>query len=176
MNADLAKSLTAYTEHILREVYLPRILSCLKKLSRERVWWRANQASNSVGNLVLHLSGNVRQWIIAGLGGALDLRQRDQEFLEQGPVPRRVLERSLRGTVEEACGILRALSSEDLARVYRIQGFKVTGMEAALHVAEHFSHHAGQIILMTKMLTGTGLNFTHLPGGKKMRSRYLPAL
>jgi uncharacterized damage-inducible protein DinB len=78
--------------------------------------------------------------------------------------------------VEEACGILRALSSEDLARVYRIQGFKVTGMEAALHVAEHFSHHAGQIILMTKMLTGTGLNFTHLPGGKKMRSRYLPAL
>jgi hypothetical protein len=86
-----------------------------------------------------------------------------------------VLDSRLRQTVEEACRIIRRLSAEDLVRVYSIQGFQVTGMEAALHVTEHFSHHAGQIILSTKMLTGNSLNFTHLRGGKK-KSRYLPAL
>jgi uncharacterized damage-inducible protein DinB len=175
MDTDFTKSLTAYVEHLLRAVYLPRILICLKQLSRQQIWWRPNEASNSVGNLVLHLSGNVRQWIIAGLGGAPDRRQRDQEFAERGPLPRRVLEERLCKIVESACRILRKLSAQDLAQVHSIQGFQVTGMEATLHVAEHFSHHAGQIILITKMLTGTGLSFTHLPGEKKQQSRPLPA-
>src|SRR5208337_694548 len=144
----------AQAEHVLRQVYLPRILSCLEQLSPEQIWWRANAASNSVGNLVLHLTGNVRQWIISGLGGAPDVRQRHLEFIERGPLPRRTLVSRLRKTVEEACRVLSKLSAEDLARVHTIQKFQVTGMEATFHVTEHFSHHAGQIILLTKMLKG----------------------
>jgi len=165
----------AQAERVLRQVYLPRITGCLKHLSREQIWWRPNEASNSVGNLVLHLTGNVRQWIISGLGGAPDVRQRDREFNERGPLPRGVLVNRIRKTVEEACHVLGKLSPDDLARVRTIQGFQVTGMGAAFHVAEHFSHHAGQIILLTKLLTGTDLKFTQLPGGKRTKSRILPA-
>ena len=165
----------AQAEHVLRQVYLPRIVSCLDQLSPEQIWWRANAESNSVGNLVLHLTGNVRQWIISGLGGAPDVRQRDREFIERGPLPRRILASRLRKTVEEACRVLGKLSAEDLARVHTIQKFRVTGMEAAFHVAEHFSHHAGQIILLTKMLRGSDLKFTRLPGEKRRKTRKLPA-
>ncbi|MFZ0960392.1 MAG: DUF1572 family protein [Terriglobia bacterium] len=168
--------LVAQAEHTLEQVYLPRIVSCLAQLSPEQIWWRPNVASNSVGNLVLHLTGNVRQWIISGLGGAPDVRQRDREFAERGPLPRRLLVSRLRQTVREACRVLRRLSPADLARVHAIQKYRASGAEATFHVAEHFSHHAGQIILLTKMLTGSDLKFTHLPGEKKRKTRKLPAL
>jgi uncharacterized damage-inducible protein DinB len=171
----LTHPVCAQAVHVLKEVHLPRIVSCLEKLSGEQIWWRPNDVSNSVGNLVLHLTGNVRQWIISGLGGAADVRQREREFSERRPLPRRVLVRRLRKTVEEACRVLSKLSPEDLARVHSIQKYQVRGMGAAFHVAEHFSHHAGQIILLTKMLTGRDLKFTQLPGEKRKTSRNLPA-
>jgi uncharacterized damage-inducible protein DinB len=174
--ADLSKQLIAQAEHVLRKVYLPRIAKCLAALSPEQIWWRPNPASNSVGNMVLHLTGNVRQWIISGLGGAPDVRERDKEFEERGPLPRRVLLGHLRKTVKGACGVLRRLSAGDLARVYTIQGYRVSGLEATYHVAEHFSHHAGQIILITKMLRGRDLKFTRLPGERKKKAKPLPVV
>src|SRR3984893_12120525 len=78
------------------ERYLPRIVGCLEQLSDEEIWWRPNAASNSVGNLVLHVCGNMRQWIISGLGGAADLRERDKEFAERGPIGREALLEELR--------------------------------------------------------------------------------
>jgi uncharacterized damage-inducible protein DinB len=165
----------ANAEHVLKQVYLPRIIDCIEQLSPEQIWWRPNEASNSVGNLVLHLAGNVRQWIISGLGGETDVRQRSQEFSERGPLPRRVLVNRLSKAVGEACRVLRKLSPEDLERVHSIQKYRATGMDATFHVAEHFSHHAGQIILLTKMLTGSDLKFTQLPGERRRTSRKLPA-
>ena len=173
---DFSKPLIAQAERVLRQVYLPRIARCLAGLSPEQIWWRPNPASNSAGNMVLHLTGNLRQWISSGLGGAPDVRERDEEFAERGPLPRRVLLGRLRKAVEEACGVLRRLSAGDLARVYRIQGYRVTGLEATYHVAEHFSHHAGQIILITKMLRGRDLKFTHLHGEKKKKAKPLPTV
>ncbi len=166
----------AWAEHVLGQVYLPRIASCLAELSVSQIWWRPNEASNSIGNLVLHLTGNVRQWITSGLGGAPDVRERDIEFSQRGHLARRVLVSRLRSTVKQACYVLDRLSTDDLERVYGIQKHQVTGLEAVLHVAEHFSQHAGQIILLTKMLTGIDLKFTRLPGEKRKTSRKLPAL
>jgi len=120
-----------------------------------------------VGNLALHLEGNVRQWIVSGLGGVPDRRQRDKEFSPPGPIPPRILVARLRKAVSEADRVMRKLNAEALARTYSIQGFRVTGVQAVFHVAEHFSHHAGQIILLTKMLGGKDLKFTHLPGERK---------
>lgn len=91
-------------------------------------------------------------------------------------IRRRVLASRLRKTVEEACRVLRKLSADDLAYVHTIQEFRVKGLEAVFHVAEHFSHHSGQIILLTKMLTGSDLEITHLAGEKKKKARSLPAL
>lgn len=175
---NLAKPFLARAQRLLRTVYLPRIARCLHLLTPKQIWWRPNPASNSVGNLVLHLNGNVRQWIIGGLGGAPDTRQRDREFQERGPIPRRALLSRLRRTVGEACRVLARLSSRDLAQRYSIQGFQVTGLETVYHVTEHFSHHAGQIILATKLLCGEDLGFTRLPGERKRRrpTRSLPAV
>ncbi len=139
-------------------------------LSEKEIWWRPNAASNSVGNLVLHLEGNVCQWIISGLGGAPDRRERDREFAERGPIPRRDLVAQLRKTVTEACRVLEKLSPETLSRSYRIQGFRVTGLGAVCDVVEHFAYHAGQIIYVTKLKHGRDLGFTRLPSEKAKRS------
>ena len=145
------------------ETYLPRICESLKTLSEDDIWWRPNPASNSVGNMVLHLSGNVRQWIISGLGGAKDLRQRDLEFSETGPLPRADLTRKLQSTVNEAARVIAKLTPAAFMRHYHIQGYQVTGYEAANHVAIHFALHAGQIIYVAKMKSAKDLGFTHVP-------------
>lgn len=166
----------AQARHSLGRHHLPRIERCLAMLTDEEIWWRSNDASNSIGNLVLHLCGNVRQWIIAGLGGEPDHRRRDQEFAERGPLPGLALRAMLRSTVREACRVLGRLTAHDLARTYSIQKFRVTGLVAVSHVVEHFAFHAGQIILVTKLKRGKDLAFTRLPGEKGKRSQSLAAL
>ena len=163
--------LLAHARHSLRVQHLPRITGCLKRLSEEQIWWRPHPTSNSVGNLVLHLAGNVRQWIIAGLGGEPDRRERDKEFAELGPIPRRSLIRHLEGTVAQACRVISKLSPEDLRRPRNIQGFHLNGFTAVIHVTEHFAYHTGQIIYATKLLRGVDLKFTRLPGEKKKAPR-----
>ena len=154
--------LAGWQQTIVRQD-LPLIVKCLQQLSEEEIWWRPNPASNSAGNLVLHLCGNVRQWIIAGLGGAAFKRERDLEFAERGPIPRKELVTRLRRTVRDAGRMIPKLTDESLARKFRIQGYHVTGLEAAFHVAEHFSYHTGQIIYITKLTRGYDLRFTRLP-------------
>jgi uncharacterized damage-inducible protein DinB len=157
------------------ERYLSRIVECLEQMSDEEIWWRPNEASNSIGNLVLHICGNMRQWIISGLGGAEDLRQRDKEFTERGPVAREALLEELRQTVREACAVLARVDSNDLTERRRIQQFDVTGYEAAAHVIEHVAYHSGQIIYITKLKRAKDLGFTKLPStASKPAERTLP--
>jgi uncharacterized damage-inducible protein DinB len=174
----LARPFLVQATHLLLQVHLPRIEACMRVLSLEQIWWRANPASNSVGNLALHLEGNVRQWIVSGLGGVPDRRERNREFSELGPIPRPALLARLRQAVTDAARVMRKLDEAALARTYSIQGFRVTGLRAIFHVAEHFSHHTGQIILLTKMLAGKDLKFTHLPEGRKKKESpsRIPAL
>jgi uncharacterized damage-inducible protein DinB len=151
-------------EHSLLRHHLPRIEQCFELLSAEQIWWRPHRASNSAGNLALHLAGNVRHWIVSALGGAPDFRQRDQEFAERGPLPSPELVKALRASVKDACRVLRRLSATELARIYLIQGLNVTGLNAIFHVVEHFASHTGQIIFISKHQLRTDLTFTHLPG------------
>jgi uncharacterized damage-inducible protein DinB len=174
--SDPTRQFLKLAELSLRRHYLPRIDRCLQQLSDEQTWWRPNGASNSVGNLVLHLAGNVRQWIVSGLGGAADARRRDEEFVERGPLPRARLLLTLRTAVSDACRILRRLAVAYLTRVYRIQGLRVTGLNAVLHVVEHFAYHTGQIIFITKQQVGRDLAFTNLPGEKRSKKSRRPAL
>lgn len=175
---DFSGEFAAQARHIILEVYLPRVVRCLKKLSGPEIWWRPHPTSNRVGNLALHLEGNVRQWIISGLGDEPDRRQRDREFAERGPISSRALRTRLTQTVARACRILAKLSNRDLARERLIQGFHVTGWKAVFSVTEHFAYHTGQILFATKLLRGEDLAFTHLPGEKRKRpkARTLPAI
>jgi hypothetical protein len=158
-----AKLFLAYSQDSMAKQNLPRIVDCLQQLSEDEIWWRPNSSSNSAGNLVLHLCGNVRQWIIAGLGGAEDKRERDREFAERGPIPRQALVTQLRRTVRDACRVLAKLSEDSLSLKHGIQGYHVTGLDAAFRVAEHFGYHTGQIIYITKLKRARDLRFTHLP-------------
>jgi uncharacterized damage-inducible protein DinB len=136
-----------------------RIANCLGKLTADQVWARGSENENAIGNLVLHLCGNVRQWIIAGVGGSPDVRQRDGEFAARGGVPVTELAERLRTTVEEAVVVLGGVTAERLSEPLKIQGYDATGLVAIYHVVEHFSGHTGQIIFATKMLTGEDLGF-----------------
>jgi len=129
---------------------IPRIRQCLHELSEADVWYRPNQNSNSVGNLVLHLCGNVRQWLVAGLSRTPDIRKRDLEFSERGPLPTPHLLKQLDVLEEEIQHTLDQLQPEDLERDYEIQGFQENGISILVHVVEHFSYHVGQITYFTK--------------------------
>lgn len=161
--AELANHCVSQWRSRLEERFLPRIVECLGQLSDEEIWWRPNEASNSVGNLLLHLCGNMRQWIISGLGGAADVRERDEEFSERGPIPRRELREELQQTIRQASAVLALVKPADLTRRYRIQEFDVTGYEAAAQVTEHVAYHLGQIIYVTKLKRAKDLGFTRLP-------------
>ena len=162
-----AQRFLAEAQGVLSQQYLPRIEKCLSQLSEEEIWWRPNPESNSAGNLILHLCGNMRQWIISGLGGAEDTRERDLEFSERGPLPREALVAQLRRTVREACRVLSRLPEDSLLRKHTIQGYHATGIYAVFHVSEHFGYHAGQIIYITKLKRAEDLKFTRLPVVKK---------
>jgi uncharacterized damage-inducible protein DinB len=145
------------------EEYRGRIEVCLGKLDETQIWARGGENENAIGNLVLHLAGNVRQWIVCSLGGNPVDRDRDSEFDARGGFTTTQLSARLRGTVDAAVAVIERLTTEQLTRTYEIQIYKVSGVEAVCHVVEHFAHHAGQIIFVTKMLTRTDLGFySHL--------------
>src|SRR3984957_20689744 len=134
-----------------------RIETCVAKLTPEQIWTRGAENENAGGNLMLHLAGNVRQWIICGVGGAEDRRDRDSEFDARSGAD--ALER-LRATVSEAVEVLKALPHEALGERRTIQKrYEGTQLSAIYHVVEHFSMHTGQIIFATKLLTGSDLGF-----------------
>jgi uncharacterized damage-inducible protein DinB len=143
----------------LVEEYLPKIERCLERLSDEQIWWRPNEESNSIGNLVLHLSGNARQWIVSGVGGAPDARVRDAEFAQRETIARGELLTLLRTTLADVDAVLAALTPETLLERRAIQNSDVDVLEAIFHVTEHFSMHTGQIIMLTKMLTSSDMRF-----------------
>jgi uncharacterized damage-inducible protein DinB len=154
----------------LKKHHLPQIIKSLESLPDADIWWRPNRASNSVGNLVLHLSGNVRQWIISGIGGSADVRRRDEEFSELGPLPRKGLVALLRSTVNDACRVLAKMPPASLHTTMSRQGYVMTRQAAIMRVIEHFAYHTGQIVYVTKMKTARDLHFTRLPKEKPSRA------
>ncbi len=160
----------ASRNHLIGE-YLPKIRRCLVSLSEDDLWWRPNPESNSVANLVLHICGNARQWIVHGVCGAPDSRDRPGEFGRDGGLGRAELiahlERSL-DDVDQALLVIEARaasSSRTLLERRTIQGMDVSVLDALYHVVEHFSQHVGQIIYITKLRTGSDLEFWQVEGG-----------
>lgn len=151
---------TAFLEQsrrLLCDDYLHKIRRCLDAMEEGDLWWRPNPVSNSAGNLLLHLSGNVTQWIVHGVGGAPDRRRRQEEFSEHGGHGAEELYQVLHATVSKADAVLEQLKVEELGRRCRIQGLDVSVQQAVYHVVEHFSGHVGQLIYIAKLRTGRDL-------------------
>jgi len=139
--------------------FTERIQVCLGKLTEDQIWARGQQNENAIGNLALHLTGNVRQWILSSIGDNPDCRDRDSEFDARGGSTAAELSARLRDTVDPATRIISGLTTAQLTRTYEIQKYQVSGVQAVYHVVEHFAQHTGQIIFATKMLTGEDLGF-----------------
>jgi uncharacterized damage-inducible protein DinB len=161
---DTAHAFVTAARDFLREEYLPKIERCLERLTDKQIWWRANPESNSIGNLLLHLSGNAHQWIVAGLGGQIDQRKRQTEFDERSVISRDELLSRIKTTLKEVDETLAQFDESRLLDTFLIQGTNVTALDAIFHVTEHFSMHTGQIILLTKQLTASDLHFYDFEG------------
>jgi uncharacterized damage-inducible protein DinB len=151
VTTDIARHFIAQSRGFLRADYLPKIERSVEVLSDEDVWWRANEASNSIGNLLLHLEGSTRAWIIGVAGGLHNPRNRQQEFDEREHVPRAELMSRLKQTLTEVDEVLARLDVEVLAERRQAGSEEVTVLWAVYHAVEHFSMHTGQIIMLAKM-------------------------
>lgn len=156
---ELKDALIAEVQVRLYDESLPRILKCLDQLENEQIWWRPNESSNSIGNLVLHLCGNVTQWIYSGLGGFPDHRARQAEFDERGKLDKGELRALLVLTMDKIKPVIINLPTNELLQTRPVQTFMETGLTILIHVTEHFSYHTGQIAYITKMLSGSPLGF-----------------
>jgi len=137
----------------------PRIEKCLNQLTEEEVWQKPNSSSNSVGNLILHLCGNITQYIISSIGGEVDRRKRDNEFSVTSTFNKSELLSKISLTVANACRIINELSEEELLSYRLVQGYNYSGIGNIIHVVEHYSYHTGQIAFWTKLLKDKDLGF-----------------
>ena len=136
-----------------------KIKSCLKELDEKDVWYSPNENLNSVANLILHLSGNIREYIISSLGGEPDIRERDLEFSARGGYTIAELIGKLEDTVDKAKIVIAGISLDNLLKVRIVQGFSYSGIGNIIHVTEHYSYHTGQIIFLTKLIRNIDMAF-----------------
>jgi hypothetical protein len=155
----------AYLEEARRRLAAcrERIGHCLGQLDDRQVWWRPHESMNSIANLVLHLCGNLRQWIVAGVGGATDVRDRPQEFAEQGPIPKAELLLRLEEVLGEADAVLAETTERQLLEPRRIQGFDETVLSAIFDSLAHLSGHTQEIICLTRIQCGDAYRFAWTP-------------
>lgn len=156
--AVLSEQFLKYSATKLREL-TSRIEECVGRLSDEQIWARGKENENAMGNLVLHVCGNVNQWIVSSIGGRADTRDRASEFRARGGASKAELVQQLHSTIEGALRVIGSLTEEQLEVRHTIQGSDVSALEAIYHVVEHFSMHTGQIIFITKLLTTEDLGF-----------------
>jgi uncharacterized damage-inducible protein DinB len=161
----IASAFIALSRHHLAYEYPTKIQRCLVALPADALWRRADERSNSIGNLLLHLEGNVRQWIVSSVGGAPDHRQRFAEFAALDGGDAESLFAALRATLDDADAVIGSLGPEDLLTRRTIQGRDVSVLDAVYHVVEHFSLHTGQIILLTKQDAPGSIQFYEDAGG-----------
>jgi hypothetical protein len=158
-DSQLASLFLEYSRQKLYGRFWPRMKECIAPLTAEQIWWRPNNASNSIGNLLLHLDGNVRQWLVDSFNRNEDERNRSAEFAAQSGLSATELLARLGATLDEAAKVLDRLTVDELLAPYEIQGYHVHGLDAVYQVVEHFGLHYGQIIYITKSLLAKDLGF-----------------
>lgn len=159
MESDILYHIKKETKRRILEESIPRCIQSIEKLSDVEIWYRPNSNVVSVGNLILHLCGNARQWILAGIFEQADHRQRQQEFDTQGPLDRTYLLNKLKELSKDLDGAIDKLTMDQLIEMKDVQGFKESVIGILIHVTEHFSYHTGQIVYYTKSTKDVDMKF-----------------
>ncbi len=141
------------------ELNLSRLTKCIEMLSEEELWQHPNDSSNSIGNLILHLNGNITQYIISALGNTPDQRARDLEFSSDRTFNASGLKELITSATHTAASVLEKLDNTQLNNTYEVQGHVMSGIAIILHVTEHYSYHTGQIVFLTKLLKNVDTGF-----------------
>jgi len=165
----LAATFTASMRETLCEG-MRKIEHCANQLAESQFWHRPRAEMNSIANLCLHLAGNLRQWLISGVGGQRDIRNRPQEFSDRSNGPKTEILGLLKSTVTEADQILSRLTPADLVAARRIQGFDTTVLAAVTNTISHFRGHTQEIIHMTRGQLGEKYRFDFVPKGEEQES------
>jgi len=159
MESDILYHFKKETKRRILEESIPRCIQCIERLSDVEIWYRPNSNVVSVGNLVLHLCGNARQWILSGIFDQPDHRERQQEFDTQGPLDRSYLLDKLTKLSKDLDKAIDTLSHDQLTQVKDVQGFEESVIGILIHVIEHFSYHTGQIVYYTKSAKDVDMKF-----------------
>jgi hypothetical protein len=162
---DVAQNFIDRSRAYLTDEFRIKLRKTLDALPDGMLWWRPNDESNSVGNLVLHLEGNVRQWIVGAVGGAPDVRNRAGEFAAREGGTREELMRRMEQTLDEVDAVLANLRPEQLTERRRVQARDVSVLDAVYQVVQHFALHLGQIILVAKAQVPGAVKFYADAGG-----------
>lgn len=165
----LAHELITEMRHTLSKG-LHKIEHCASQLSDGQLWWRPRPEMNGIANLMLHLSGNIRQWVIAGVTQAKDTRNRPAEFNDRSNQAKAQVLATLKATVKEADDVLADLTAAKLIEPRRIQGFETTVLGAVLDAVPHFRGHVQEIIHMTRDQLGEKYKFDFVPKGTEQIS------
>jgi hypothetical protein len=144
-----------------------RINHCVEQLTDAQVWWRPQESMNSIANILLHLCGNLRQWIVSGIGGAADVRNRPKEFSERQPISRQELLRRLDEVIGAADQVLAGLTDAKLLAPRRIQGFDETVLSAAFDTLAHLNGHTQEIVFITRSQLGEAYQFAWKPATRE---------
>lgn len=162
---DLTRQFLERSRHYLATEYRTKLRRAVEVLPADAIWWRPNDQANSVGNLLIHLAGNMRQWIVSGVGGAPGHRNRAAEFTAREGAASDVLLADLDAAISEVDAVIATLGESDLARRLTVQGRDVSVLEAIYHVVEHFSLHLGQIVYIAKLHAPGAVQFYEDAGG-----------
>jgi hypothetical protein len=169
MEGEVSNAFIASARNTL-EVGMRKIEHCVGQLNDQQLWWRPRPEMNSIANLMLHLSGNLRQWIVSGVGGAKDVRNRPLEFSDRSIRPKGEIIDVLKKTVAEADAALARLKADQLVSPRRIQGFDTSVIAAIIDTIPHFRGHVQEIIHITRQQLGEKYRFDFVPKGKEQES------
>ena len=142
---------------LLGRDYMPKLRKIVAMLSEDDIWWRPNEASNSVGNMLLHMCGNLGQWVMSGAGGTPDNRDRPLEFTERGPITKADLMERVERMADQVDLVLANLGEDTFLDRLTVQKFDVSRLHAIYHSIEHFGYHLGQIAYVAKLRNGKDL-------------------
>lgn len=145
--------------------YRAKLHAAVAALPADRVWWRPNAESNSAGNLLVHLAGNLQQWIVEGVGGVPFERHRSREFAMRDGADAATLVEALDRVLDDVDRVLAAVDPGRLTEPRRIQGRDLTIFDAIYHVVEHFAYHLGQIVWIAKVHAPGAIQFYEDAGG-----------
>tara|TARA_X000001036_G_scaffold35427_1_gene28786 strand:- start:631 stop:1137 length:507 start_codon:yes stop_codon:yes gene_type:complete len=136
-----------------------KVNKCLNSLDESAVWHRPNEASNAIGNQVLHICGNIHQYVISSLGNQKDIRNRALEFSKRKGYSKKELINLINQKIVDAIKVIASLDEKTLLRIRPVQTYSFSGIQVLIHATEHFSYHTGQIVFWTKYLTNKDLGF-----------------